>query len=62
MESSEAVPNTPLALVGQSLVVTVTEEPVVLTEIPVGTTATDGAARAIGSAAVATVSPERRSS
>jgi hypothetical protein len=42
-------------------VVTVTEDPVVLTEIPVGTAA-DGVARAIGSAVAAMVRPERRSS
>lgn len=52
----------PLVLVGQSLVVTVTEEPVVLTEIPAGRATAVGAVRAIGSAAAATDRPERRSS
>ncbi|BBC29911.1 hypothetical protein SGFS_012050 [Streptomyces graminofaciens] len=61
MESSEAVPKVPLALFGHALVVTLTVEPVVLTEIP-ETAAADWAAAASGSAAAATtVRPERRS-
>jgi hypothetical protein len=59
--SSDAWPKLPLAfMVGHALVVTVTVDPVVLTEIPVCAAA--GAARASGSAAAAArVRPERRS-
>ncbi|GAA4309891.1 hypothetical protein GCM10023086_29460 [Streptomyces venetus] len=55
---SEAVPQLPLTWV-QELVVTDTVEPVVLTEMP-GPAAAGTAARARGSAAAATVRPERR--
>jgi hypothetical protein len=59
--SSEALPKLPL-LPGQALVVTVTDDPLVLTEIPEPHAAADPAARVSGSAAAAaTVRPERRS-
>ncbi|GAA4005123.1 hypothetical protein GCM10022232_50770 [Streptomyces plumbiresistens] len=54
------MPQLPLTWV-QALVVTETVEPVVLTEIP-ETAAAGVAVRASGSAAAATVRPERRSS
>jgi hypothetical protein len=61
LESSEASPKL-LPLLGQALVVTETEVPLVLTEIPEPHATAAGAARASGSAAVAaTVRPERRS-
>jgi hypothetical protein len=51
----------PLALVEQSVVVTCTVDPLVVTLIPVLTAAAAPAVRASGSAAAATVSPERTS-
>jgi hypothetical protein len=61
LESSEASPKL-LPLLGQALVVTETDVPLVLTEIPEPQATAAGAARASGSAAVAaTVRPERRS-
>jgi hypothetical protein len=61
LESNEALPKL-LPLLGQALVVTETEVPLVLTEIPEPQATAAGAARVSGSAVVAaTVRPERRS-
>ncbi|GGU65921.1 hypothetical protein GCM10010259_65300 [Streptomyces daghestanicus] len=57
--SREAVPQAPL-IWAQAAVVTETVDPVVLTEIP-GPAAAGPAVRARGSAAAATIGPERRS-